>query len=290
MASSLSAADLRAVLAFGEATLALDRFSDLSSVLLGGLAALVGSERATLTHLDLRTQREVVVLWPPARPTGAVLEAYRAHGAGHPLRAALVQQVRAGRPDRAPVRVSDLLSLRQWRRTSIYREVLPGVQDQMCLPLAGRGTVVHAITLGRGGRTFSARQLALLARCRGHLASAVRRVDRTGYPALQIAPATAWVSALDVPGRVGTRAARPATGATAVLTGREREVVRLVADGLTDAQVARRLELAPATVSKHLHRVYARLGVPNRVAAVQAVSRLAGSDLARPGPGTTDLR
>lgn len=41
----------------------------------------------------------------------------------------------------------------------------------------------------------------------------------------------------------------------------------LVADGLTDAQVATRLGLSPRTVAKHLQRIYGRLGVANRAAA-----------------------
>ncbi|MGI5292915.1 helix-turn-helix domain-containing protein [Nonomuraea polychroma] len=50
---------------------------------------------------------------------------------------------------------------------------------------------------------------------------------------------------------------------------REREVLHLVADGLTDAQIARRLGLRPATVSKHLHRIYTRLGLRNRAEAAR---------------------
>jgi len=41
---------------------------------------------------------------------------------------------------------------------------------------------------------------------------------------------------------------------------------------VTDAQVARRLGLRPATVSKHLHRVYARFGLRNRADATRYLS------------------
>jgi DNA-binding NarL/FixJ family response regulator len=64
---------------------------------------------------------------------------------------------------------------------------------------------------------------------------------------------------------VATKAApRPATNR---LSAREHEVLEHVARGLTDAQIAHRLALRPATVSKHLHRVYQRLGVANRAQA-----------------------
>jgi DNA-binding CsgD family transcriptional regulator len=52
------------------------------------------------------------------------------------------------------------------------------------------------------------------------------------------------------------------------LTKREREVVAWVARGKTNAEIARRLWLAPSTVGKHLENVYAKLGVSTRTAAV----------------------
>jgi DNA-binding CsgD family transcriptional regulator len=58
------------------------------------------------------------------------------------------------------------------------------------------------------------------------------------------------------------------------LSAREAEVLRLVADGLTDAQAAQRLYLSPRTVGQHLRSVYKKLGVPSRAAAARrAVER-----------------
>ncbi len=53
------------------------------------------------------------------------------------------------------------------------------------------------------------------------------------------------------------------------LSAREVEVLRLVAEGLTDAQVAARLFLSPRTVSQHLRSVYNKLGVSSRSAATR---------------------
>jgi predicted ATPase/DNA-binding CsgD family transcriptional regulator/Tfp pilus assembly protein PilF len=53
------------------------------------------------------------------------------------------------------------------------------------------------------------------------------------------------------------------------LTARELEVLRLVAGGLTDAQVAERLTLSPRTVSSHLYSIYSKLGVTSRTAATR---------------------
>lgn len=54
------------------------------------------------------------------------------------------------------------------------------------------------------------------------------------------------------------------------LTPREREVLRLVAEGLTDAQVAQKLILSPGTVSWYLRSIYRKLGVSSRTAATRA--------------------
>jgi DNA-binding CsgD family transcriptional regulator/tetratricopeptide (TPR) repeat protein len=51
------------------------------------------------------------------------------------------------------------------------------------------------------------------------------------------------------------------------LSAREAEVLRLVAQGLTNSQVAERLYLSPRTVENHLRSIYGKLGVPTRAAA-----------------------
>ena len=55
------------------------------------------------------------------------------------------------------------------------------------------------------------------------------------------------------------------------LTRRQLEVLRMVADGYTNYQIGRRLELSEATVRTHLNHVYERLGVTSRTAAVVRV-------------------
>jgi DNA-binding CsgD family transcriptional regulator len=55
---------------------------------------------------------------------------------------------------------------------------------------------------------------------------------------------------------------------SAVLTRRECEVVCLVAEGKTNAEIARQLWISPGTVRRHLENVFAKLGVHTRTAAV----------------------
>ena len=58
------------------------------------------------------------------------------------------------------------------------------------------------------------------------------------------------------------------------LTPREREVLGLVASGLTNTQIARELWVEPSTVAKHLEQAFAKLGVHNRTAAVARLAQL----------------
>jgi ATP/maltotriose-dependent transcriptional regulator MalT len=58
------------------------------------------------------------------------------------------------------------------------------------------------------------------------------------------------------------------------ITEREVQVLRLVAEGLTNADIAGRLGLSPRTVHAHLRSAYGKLGVSARTAAVRQASSL----------------
>ena len=57
------------------------------------------------------------------------------------------------------------------------------------------------------------------------------------------------------------------------LTQRERQVLVFLAKGVSTKQLADQLEVRPRTVQKHLQRIYAKLGVKGRTAAVLMVVR-----------------
>lgn len=76
-----------------------------------------------------------------------------------------------------------------------------------------------------------------------------------------------WLSAVRS-ARVASE--RAGSGSARCLTGRERVIARLAAEGLTNKEIARQLQVSPDTVKKHLEAVFGKLGVRRRgqVAAV----------------------
>jgi DNA-binding NarL/FixJ family response regulator len=68
---------------------------------------------------------------------------------------------------------------------------------------------------------------------------------------------------------------RPAAdGDAGPLSGREVDVLRLVADGLSDREIAERLVVSPHTVHRHVANIRAKLGQPSRAAAAAHAARL----------------
>ncbi|WP_457030498.1 response regulator [Kitasatospora sp. P5_F3] len=72
--------------------------------------------------------------------------------------------------------------------------------------------------------------------------------------------------------------ANPQAPAFPELTGREREILALIGEGLTNRQIGERLYLAEKTVKNHISRLLAKLGVERRVqaAVIATQARAAG--------------
>lgn len=113
-------------------------------------------------------------------------------------------------------------------------------------------------SLGAGAAGYLAKDADLT-----ELLHAIQTIARGG---IAIPPAAQSAVASEI--RLRHSSSRPA------LTDREREVLRLVAEDCTTAEVAGRLHLSAATVKTHLQRVYDKLGVGDRAAAVATAMRL----------------
>jgi DNA-binding NarL/FixJ family response regulator len=65
----------------------------------------------------------------------------------------------------------------------------------------------------------------------------------------------------------GSRAVSPAMSELSVLTDREREVLALLAGGMTNKEIAERLVVTTNTIKRHLKAIFEKLGVHTRSAA-----------------------
>ncbi len=80
-------------------------------------------------------------------------------------------------------------------------------------------------------------------------------------------------------GQVAEQQTQPATLITDKLTGREVDVLRLLAQGLTNTDIATRLHLSEGTVRNHVSAIFAKLDVSDRTqAAVIAIQHGLGHE------------
>ncbi|MEU2096264.1 hypothetical protein AMK14_22995 [Streptomyces sp. TSRI0445] len=139
------------------------------------------------------------------------------------------------------------------------------------IPLAEEACAMGAVA-GDGGRTVFRNELMreILAEA---VPAALQRVLRREAEALR----TARAAGLPAPGPAGATAPAPAEPpeATAwdLLNDRQAAVVRLVKAGLTNQQIARRLDVSPHTVNYHLRRLFRSFGVRSRIDLLSAVEQ-----------------
>lgn len=117
--------------------------------------------------------------------------------------------------------------------------------------------VIQAIAAGAHGIVLKESAAASLVDCLRHVAE-----GRKWLPSNIVQPAISRAS-------VAARRASPLES----LTRREKEVARLVADGLSNRDVAARLAMSEGTVKVHLHSIYSKLSVDNRTAVAILFTR-----------------
>jgi len=152
-----------------------------------------------------------------------------------------MEQARRLKPD---VALIDLL-LRDESGAELCEELHEALPETRILLLSGVGSISPAVARRAGASGFVSKDLGA-----GDIVKAVRMV----------------ALGMEVFGR-GEEQAGP-------LSGREREVVGLIATGATNREIAHRLFLSPHTVKEHTSAIYRKLGVRNRAEAVKRAQRL----------------
>jgi DNA-binding CsgD family transcriptional regulator len=144
------------------------------------------------------------------------------------------------------LRITDVVSRARFRNSAFYSAVMRslGFEHEVKLWLPAPPGHARFFELERGpGPDFDERDRWFLSLLRPHLARLRLR----------------WERRPDLPS----------------LTERELDVLALVAQGLTNRQISRRLFISPATVRTHLEHIYDKLGVRSRAGAVSAAFRIA---------------
>jgi DNA-binding CsgD family transcriptional regulator len=148
---------------------------------------------------------------------------------------------------RTTVRIADFYSARQWHSTGMYCDLYrpKGIEHELMLSLPagpgrvtpGPGRTLRLFLFRAAGPDFSDTDRDALTLLRPHLHAAYIDAERRRHPVPELTP-------------------------------RHWQLLELLAAGLTNVQIARRLGVAEGTVRTHLEHIYGRLQVSSRTAAV----------------------
>lgn len=223
------------------------------------LPRLVSSELTTLSVCNLDNGHRSVVSDRAGAISAREIEAFDRHFFAHPL------VCEHGRnPCAVTKRISDLLPETEFQRTPLYGEYYRSIRIDhvMAVPIHVDRRYLVSFVLNRSKRNFSDRDRACLELIRPHLGN----LYRLGVAARHGEDASA----------AHDNAADSSVHAAALpLTARERDVLHWLAAGKTDRDIGAILDISPRTVQKHLQRIYEKLGVETRTAAVMRTFALA---------------
>lgn len=156
---------------------------------------------------------------------------------------------------RGMVATDDDAAAAQFRRALRFVDIIPNDV------VRGRTELVWGERLRRSRKRAEART---------HLETAVTLLRRVG--------ADPWADRAERELVAAGAAPAMQQGTADALTGRERDVVRLAAEGATNRVIAEQLYVSPRTVETHLGSIYRKLGVANRRELIHWVSKGGGPD------------
>lgn len=166
--------------------------------------------------------------------------------------------------------------LGQWRRAAAHFEaVLAQHRGVGARPWLARTQQACAEALLRGGATEDRRRALDLVR------QARATAEELGMAPLAQAAALLGETAHDLPRAAAGPVRADAAGG---LTARELEVLRLIAAGYTNNQIAAALVLSVRTVERHIETIYGKLGSHGKAARAVATAYALSRGLAAPSP------
>jgi DNA-binding NarL/FixJ family response regulator len=145
---------------------------------------------------------------------------------------------------RPHVALIDLL-LRAESGAELSEELHAALPATRILLLSGAGSISPAVARAAGASGFVSKDMGA-----GDIVKAVRMIG------------------------LGMEVFGPSDEGSAQLSGRERDVIGLIATGATNREIAQRLYLSPHTIKEHTSTIYRKLGVRNRAEAVKKAQRL----------------
>lgn len=221
--------------------------AELEVTLTRRVGDVVRSDLVTLNKIDLTGTMggSIGLFEPEILPPQVIEPAFDRYVHQHPL----VQEIlRTG--DGRPRRMSDFIDVADFKRLELYEHVFRPLRSLH--QIGFQVTAVPGMVVGIGiNRTFD------------DFTDAELRMAQLLYE--QLPAALHHVQLREVHQR------EVQLGAELELSEREREVLVYLRAGLTNQQIAAALHLSRRTVEKHLERLYAKLGVRTRTAAVHAV-------------------
>jgi len=201
------------------------------------LPRLVSSELTTLSVCNLDSGHRRVVCDQPGVISRRELEVFDRYFYDHPL-------VREHGRNAAAVtrRIEDLLPGSAFQRTPLFNDYYRAIRIDhvMAVPIHVDRHVLVSFVVNRSKRGFSDRDRERVEVIRPHLGHLYRLSARKSEALEEIE----------------------------ALTARERDVLGWLGAGKTDKDIAAILAISPRTVQKHLQRIYEKLGVETRTAAV----------------------
>ncbi|MBC7368601.1 MAG: helix-turn-helix transcriptional regulator [Undibacterium sp.] len=207
--------------------------------------SLVDSGVTVLGHRS-PSQAHAMKWWPCDFDLLKHDDAYEAHVHLHPVRSHFRKTGASG-----PLLLSDLEPSVKFKNGPLYHDYFrhQSITRMMVLYVPISAGSHFSLGVGRDGRDFSGEDRNLFACLHPHLFAAVQRDLTQNIPELR------------------AEGGAPATGG-ACLTERESEILRWIAAGKNNPDIAVILGLSRYTVKTHVERILAKLGVDNRLAAV----------------------